>query len=186
MEPKKPIRESDVAPPFSHLGEPGWAEAVKVLLATYDVPLPTPVSSVALANREAELGIKLPQALCTFLTKVGPLDLDGLRIHPPEEITFCDRVWFRDHLTPEHQAWLPQLLAVAGTGSDNFIALDLESRRCGVLSHDPPGLWKPLPDFDTLIKVTLMRLPAGYYGWPDQEVADLVDAAVTDLVGYCF
>lgn len=183
--PKKPTEKADLEPPFSRIGDPGWAEGVKALLASYGVPLPTPVPEATLASREVELGIKLPTALCTFLTEVGPLDLD-LRVHRPEGIRFCNEIWFRDHLAPEHQALLPRLLAVASVGSDNFVALDVESSRCGVLSHDPPGFWKPLPDFDTLIKVMLMRLPTGYYGWPDEEVAELVDAAVTDLVGYCF
>ena len=184
-EPEKPTRGEDVAAPFERIGEPGWADSVRALLASYGAPPPSPVSEVDVSARETELGVLFPDALRVLITQLGPLDLD-IRLLGLDEIRLLDQVWFRDKLPPEQQGLLPRLLAVADYGSGDYVALDVGSGRCGVLGHDPPGLWKPLLDLDTLIKVMLMRLPAGYYGWPDEAVAGLVEAAVEALVGFNF
>lgn len=92
-------------------------------------------------SREEQLGLRLPQALRSFLKEIGPFDLDGIRVYHPEEIGPANPVWFKEHLREEDLVRLPEMLAIAVYASGDPITLETGSGRCCLLSHDPPGSW---------------------------------------------
>lgn len=53
-------------------------------------------------------------------------------------------------------------------------------------AHDPPGFSSWLPDFDSVVKVILIDLACGYYGWPDEEVSALADELKETMFGFTF
>lgn len=182
---RKPVSLDDLRPPFERIGEQGWADRVRGLLDAYGVPLPAPVAADELDARRAELGVELPPALRTFLTEIGPLDPREIRILPPAEIVSLDGVWFRDHLGFFDRRRLRGLIAVGDyLGSGDFIALEPKTGRCCLCSHDPPGFSSWLPDFDSVVKVILVNLACGYYGWPDEEVSALADELKETMFGF--
>lgn len=183
-EPRKPTCVDDLEVPFERIGDAGWADAVRRLLLSYGAPVPVPTTAEAIARREAELGLALPPALRALHVELGPLDLDEARFLPVNEVGPLDGTWFAKRPPAPLQRVLPALLSVAATGSDDFLAMSLLDGPCCLASHDPPGLFKPLRDLDTLVKVLLLRLPCSRHGWPDSEVEALVDAAVEQLIGF--
>jgi hypothetical protein len=86
-----------------------------------------------------------------------------------------DRVWFRSHLPDRDRALLPQLLQVGECGSDNYVAFSTADGWVCECSHDPGGLWHWCPSFSDFLRVQLVRLWSGYYGWPDDAVRELSD-----------
>lgn len=180
----KPESKDDLRPPFSRIGDSGWAERVRDLLDAYGVPLPDPVSGSELDQREASLGVQLPPSLRRFLTEIGPLDPDGIRILSPPEIVPMEQIWFRDRLGFFARRRLRRMVAVADyLGTGDLIGLEIASGRVSLCSHDPLGFSRWLPDFDALIKMVLIDLARGRYGWPD-EVDDLVASLKRELFGF--
>ena len=179
----KPTRREDLLPPFTAIGEGDWAERIRKLLIDYGVPLPEPVSEARLKSREEQLSLRLPESLRSFLKEIGPVDLDGIRICRPEEIGPANSIWFREHLREEDRARLPDVLAIAEYASGDPITLEPATGRCCLLSHDPPGFSNWMNSFDDLIKIGLIDLSWGYWGWPDPEVAEMAQQVKRSLFG---
>ncbi len=172
---KKPQTADDLTPPFAVVGEPGWADRLRTWLADFDFRFAVPSTEAEVAAAETRLGVRLPADWRAFLLAFGPLDLDGLRLSSPAAITHMDGVWFRSHLSEPERALLPQLLQVGECGSDNFVAFSTRDGWVCVCSHDPGGLWDWCPSFSDFLRVQLVRLWSGYYGWPDESVQELSD-----------
>jgi hypothetical protein len=179
----KPTRKEDLLPPFTAIGEGDWAERIRKRLLDYGVPLPEPISEAGLRSREEQLGLRLPEALRSFLREIGPVDLDGIRFYRPDEIGPTNDIWFREHLRGEDRARLSDMLAIAEYASGDPIALEPGSGRCCLLSHDPPGFWNWMDSFDDLVKIGLIDLSWGYWGWPNAEVAEMAHEVKRDLFG---
>ena len=179
----KPTRKEDLHPPFTAIGEGDWAEGIRKRLRDYGVPLPEPVSEAGLRSREDELGVRLPESLRSFLREIGPVDLDGIRVYRTDEIGPADSIWFSEHLRGEGRSRLPDLLAIAEYASGDPITLEPATGRCCLLSHDPPGFWNWMESFGDLVKIGLIDLSWGYWGWPDPEVAEMAQEVKWDLFG---
>ena len=181
--PKKPENETDLLPPFDYIGKDGWDSKLRQLLTEYTVPLPPPSTELEVQRCEARIGFPLPSSLKLFLLTFGPVDFDGLRICPPEDVKTLQNVWFRDFLAREEQLKLAGLIQVAETGSDNYYALDASDGRCCLCSHDPSGLFDWLSSFDDLIKMAVIDLSWGYYGWLDSEIEEMARHLKRELLG---
>ncbi len=170
----KPKTEDDLLPPFAVVGEPGWAERLRVWLADFDFRFAEPSTEVEIAAAESRLGgVRLPEDWRAFLLAFGPLNLDGAQLSGPEQITRLDRIWFRSHLAERDQALLAHLLQVGECGSDNFVAFNTRDGWVCECSLDPGGLWDWCPSFSDFLRVQLIQLWSGYYGWPDESVEEL-------------
>jgi hypothetical protein len=178
---QKPTSKSDLMPPFNHIGEVGWDLKLRQVLVDFEVPLPVPCSEADLLNCEGMLGMAMPQSLRLFLSTLGPVDFDGVRIFTPEEIKTAETFWFAKYFTEEDQRQLLGLIQVAEAVADNVHVIELKSGRCGLCSHDPPGLFEWLPSFDALIKSAIIDLSWSYYGWPDDEIEEMAEQLKAEL-----
>jgi hypothetical protein len=182
----KPSTKADLLPPFEYIGASGWDTALRRVLVEYEVPLASAVTEADIERCESELGFHLPQSLRLFLMTFGAINFDSLELLPPTKIQTLEQVWFREFLNEDEQAMLPNLIGVAEAGSDDYFALDVRTNTCLHCSHDPAGLIQYLPTFDDLIKVAVIDLSWGYFGWPDEEVYEMARALKKDLYGVGF
>ncbi len=178
---QKPQTKSDLLPPFDSIGEANWDTRLRQLLVDYEVPLPAPCGDGEIDECEKRLGFALPQSLKLFLSALGPVDFDGVRVLSPKEIRTAESFWFASYFTEDEQKQLPHLLQVAEAVADNVYALEVASGRCCLCSHDPPGLFEWLPSFDVLIKMAVIDLSWSYYGWPDEEIEDMAEELKAEL-----
>ena len=175
MELTKPRTTDELLPPFAAVGEPGWETRLRAWLTGFDFRFVQPSTPAEVAAAEGRLGQRLPTEWRAFLLTFGPLDLDGVRLLAPRQIDRMGGVWFRSHLSEQEQALLPRLLQVGECGSDNYIAFSTADGWVCECCHDPGGLNDWCPSFSDFLRVHLVRLWAGYYGWPDPEVGQLSD-----------
>lgn len=180
----KPQTKMDLLPPFQRIGEPDWENNLRQLLNAYAVPLPTPIAITTIVQREQVLRLNFPPSLRLFLTTFGPIDFDGLRLLPAQEIDRLEQLWFKSSLTDHDQARLSHMIQIAETGSDNVYALDLDNQLCCLCSHDPAGFFEWLPSFDDLIRMALIDLSWSYFGWPDPEIADMATVLKSELFNW--
>ena len=67
-------------------------------------------------------------------------------------------------------------------GTGDFVAWDRNSGNFVLVGHDPAGIRPWRPTFDDCIREQCIELAAGYYGWPDKEIEQLVENAKKSLV----
>lgn len=112
------------------------------------------------------------------MVELGPLDLDEFRFLPPSEIRLLDGFYARDSFDADDAAELPKLVAVAEyAGTNDPFAVHAETGRVVRVGHDPPGFSMRLDSFTDLVRYAFLGLPCGYYGFPDDDVAELVEEA---------
>lgn len=173
---KQPKTTADLEPPFKHIGEQGWEERLRTLLAAYGVPEPQPVATGDISARESALGFRLDESVRQFLLVIGPVDFQSLRVLSPEEIEPLSGVWYASRLSERDRERLPNVVGVMdylGKG-DEFVGWERSASRFVRLGHDPAGVWEWLPTFDECIREQCVELAAGHYGWPDEETQRLV------------
>ena len=168
-----PRTAEELLPPIAVVGEPGWDSRLRAWLTDFRFAAPSSPAEVAAA--ESRLGVRLPADWRAFLLEFGPLDLDRVRLSAPSQIVRMGGVWFRPHLSERERALLPGLLQVGECGSDNYIALSTADGWVCECCHDPGGLYDWCPSFGDFLRVQLVRLWSGHYGWPDPEVGQLSD-----------
>jgi hypothetical protein len=181
MGPTKPTSKADLVPGYE-VGAVGWLQTVRALLEQYGVPPGQPVRQEELRKAELRLARALPRDWAELLFDLGPIDLDGLRFLPPADIRSAQDLWFRDHLSAGERTDLQHLVCVAETGSDNMFVYDIRSGLVRLASHDPGGIFEAIPSVSDLVRLALVGLAAGRYGWPDPDVADLVDRTRDELL----
>jgi hypothetical protein len=71
----------------------------------------------------------------------------------------------------------------SASGSDNHIAIDPVSGTCYLCSHDPAGIYDEAASFDDLVRIAVIDLSWGYYGWPDPKVERLPTELKADIFG---
>lgn len=175
---ERPRSIADLEPPFRHIGEVGWDERFRALLRQYDVPLPEPVSAAALESVEEGLGVRLDKAVREFLLSIGPVDFNELRLLSLPEIKSLEGVWFAEHLDPATRARLPGIIAILDyLGTGDFIGWERASGRFVLARHDPAGIFTWMPTFDDCVREQCIGLASGYYGWPDDDLIELVEDA---------
>jgi hypothetical protein len=177
----KPTSRAEIIPAY-RVGEDGWLQTVRAVLEAYGVPTPPPPREEDIRQAEARIACALPRDWRALLLELGAVDLEAYRFLPPSQIQVADSVWFREHLSDAERADLPHMLSVAETGSDNVFVYDMRSGLVRLASHDPGGLFEAIPGVGDLLRWALVGLAAGYYGWPDAEVADLVDRTQREML----
>ena len=180
----EPLTDQDLPRPFTHIGESGWADRARAILAAYEVPLPAPVPAADIARRERELRIQFPVAYATFLSELGPADLDGFRFLSPQEATTLQDFYLKAELSEADRRRLAEFLSVVEyCGTDDPFVIHLPSEevyRCG---HDPLGFSCQLASFHVLARLAFLALPTSYYGFPGAKVEELVRRAQVALAG---
>lgn len=184
----KPTCKEDLLPPFNEIGEPGWAETIRMVLQDYAVPLPEPSADKDLRELENKLGFQLPRSLCVFLTQFGPVDFGSvsLRSSTGLKTLFDDEgiAWFRDWFDADQKQQLARLLAIGDYGGDaGVVSIDPLSGICYLCQHDPLGIHKLAGSFDDLIKSEIILLSCGYFGYPDPEIEAMASQLVEELFG---
>ncbi len=173
---QKPSREDELPRPFEQIGEPGWADRSRSLLKAYGVPLPEPVPAEALDAAEARSTLSFPAAYRTLLLELGPIDLDGYRFLPPDEIERLHDFWCREAFARDDAARLGGLVAIVDyCGSGDVIALEPSTGLCVLCGHDPPGFSNTIQSIDALVQLAFLMLPNSYYGWPDESLEQMVE-----------
>jgi len=178
---RKPTTKADLLPPFNYIGEANWEAKLRQLLVDYEVPLAQPCTNREIKECEKRLGSALSQSLKLFLSAFGPMNFDGVRLLLPEEIKTAESLWLANNLCKDEQKLLPYLLQIAEAVSDNIYALELESGQCYLCSHDPAGLFNWLPSFNAFIKMAIIDLSWGYYGWPDEAIERMAEELKAEL-----
>ena len=181
----EPTVPEDLLPPFAVIGEPGWEAALRQLLVEYGVPLPTTASEAELTSLEARLDRPVPSDYRAFMSTFGPLNFDGVALLPSDRAFLLGAAWFRDSLVLRGFSDLDHYLAIADAGSDDYAALDLRSGLVSFASHDPPGFYNPV-SFSDFIRLAVIDLALGRYGWGGDEVEDLAAALKQRLFGFPF
>lgn len=169
----KPQTEVELLPPLDAIGEPGWESRLRAWLTEFDFRFGEPSTEAEVAEAELRLGVRLPEDWRMFLLAFGPLDLESVRLTPPAQITPLNDVWFKSHLSESDRAMLFQFLQVGECSSGNYIGWNTIDGWVCECCHDPGGLWDWCPSFSELIRLSLVRLWCGYYGWPDDSVQQL-------------
>ncbi|HEX8465754.1 MAG TPA: hypothetical protein VF627_14150 [Abditibacterium sp.] len=178
---QKPKSKFDLMPAFNRIGDADWDTKLRQILVDYEVPLPAPCSQVELADCEKRLGFALPYSFRLFLNTMGPVDFSGIRVLAPKEVKTAEGFWFASYFSEEDRNRLSGMLEVAEAVSDNIYVVELQSSKCGLCSHDPPGFFEWLPSFDALIQVAVIDLSWGYYGWPDDEIEEMAEQLRAEL-----
>jgi len=105
-----------------------------------------------------------------------------MRVLPLDEIRPLVDVWFAPDLPPQVQVHLPDLFAVMDYyGTGDFVAWDRTSGRFVLVRHDPLGVRDWFATFDECIREQCIHLAMGFFGWPDDDVAELVEIAKQSL-----
>ena len=169
----KPQTEQELLPPFLRIGEPEWDTRLRDWLDDFDFRIGTTSFEHELTEAESRLGVKLPADWRAFLLTFGPLDLDSVQLTSPSQIVTLQDVWFRSHLKEIDQQMLPQFLQVGECGSDNSIAYNISNGWVCECSHDPVGFWHWCPSFSDFLRLKLIGMWSGFYGWPDHDVQEL-------------
>jgi hypothetical protein len=176
MEPTKPASPEDIVPEFRRVGEPGWADEIRTVFKSYGVPLPNPATEAQVSALQDTASGRLPQSFIDFMCQFGPASFGDVEVLIPSQIRGSTDVWFFDRLSRDDRKVLSRCLTFTNRiGSDNFLALDLETHQIRYLCHDPLGVPVAFASFDDFVLWALVGLYAGEYGWPDDEVVDLVD-----------
>jgi hypothetical protein len=177
---KIPTTRAELVPSLTTSGD--WLGSARQLLDAYGIPIPTPVSEGDLREVEVRLGHPLPADWRALLSHLGPLDLESVAFLEPSGIRSAAAVWFREHLPEADRLLLPDLVCVASTGSDNFFVWDRTTQQVRLASHDPAGLFEHIPNVVELVRWALVGVAAGRYGWPDSELAELVEQTQADML----
>lgn len=172
---EKPLSKSDLKLPFQKVGEPGWQAALRNLFADFDVPPADSVHVQEVEAAEARLGVALPDDWRQVLLEFGALKFGASSWASPRDIVRLDGIWFRDFLSPEDRSNLSNMLLVATTGSDNCYGYDVASGVVHLCSHDPAGIFEDIPNVGALLRFELLGLYCGKFGWPDDEISDIVE-----------
>jgi len=183
---EKPSSKEDLIPPFEKIGEAGWDRGVRDLLQRYEVPLPTPITEGELAACEKKLGSPLPPSLHLLLKTFGPLDLDEIRFFGTDEISSVEGIWFAHALSDEDRKRLPQMIGIGEYVGDEVIVVEPDTGRCCQCVHDPPGFMNWLNCVDDLLRIALIVLCNGYYGWDDERLSDMASELCVELFGLEF
>ena len=173
--PQKPESKQDLLPPFERIGDAGWDDEIKSFLNSYDVPLATPSKESAIQKCETRLNTQLPQSYREFLAIIGPQIFGYLKIFGPDDIRQPNE-WFSETLEEPDKQQLKRLLRVGDAGgSGNVFAIDTIDGSIHLISHDPLGIHRTHKSFDDLIREYCIGIFAGYYGWPDAEIEEMVE-----------
>lgn len=175
MSLNKPQTEHELLPPFAKVGDPEWDTRLRNWLSAFDFRFGTASTEEELAEAESRLGTPLPADWRLFLLAFGPLDLGSVQLTPPAQIKTLQDVWFRSHLKEDDQQRLSQFLQVGECGSDNYIACNMFTGWVCECCHDPGGFWDWCPSFNDFLRLKLVGMWSGYFGWPDEEVQALSD-----------
>ena len=169
----KPRTEQDLLPPFLNVGDPEWDTRFRTWLNAFDFRFGSTSTEEELAEAESRLGIQLPADWRLVLLAFGPLDLDSVQLTHPDRIATLEDVWFRSHLKEDDQQMLSQFLQVGECGSDNYVAYNLSNGWVCECCHDPGGFGNWCPSFNDFLRLKLIGMWSGYYGWPDEGVQTL-------------
>ncbi|QDV18945.1 hypothetical protein Pan153_36060 [Gimesia panareensis] len=180
MSISKPVRQEEMLPPFEKIGEENWSQKLRKLLNSFDIPLPAPVSSAEIQEREQALALTFPVPLKTFLLEFGPISFDYVELLPPSQISRATELWFADKLDENPVDYL--IVANAG-GPDNQFVIELKNGHCLLARHDSAKLESCVTCFDDLIRISCIGLYTGYYGWDDLELVEMQSKLMQELFG---
>ena len=181
----EPTVPEELMPPFTTIGEPGWDVALRGLLVDYGVPLPAVTAEAELSALAARLPRHLPSEYIAFLRAFGPLDFDGVSLKPPTDAFLLGGAWFRDFLLQHGFGDIDEFLVIGDAGSDDYAAIDLRNGLVSFVSHDPPGFFNPV-SFSDFIRLAVIDLALGRYGWGGVRVEELATTLKQRLFGFPF
>jgi hypothetical protein len=179
---KKPESADDLSPPFEQIGEPGWSDAIKQLLADYEVPLPEPTGASELADAEKRLAVTLPADLKAAYAELGPLDLAEVRLLRPSEFEYLTDHWSAGALSAEDQRILADLVHIADSPGGP-VGWDRANAMYSLVQHDPDEIVGGLLSFSDLLRSCIIDLAIGYHGWPDLYLVRLTEELKDSLFG---
>ncbi len=170
----KPASKAGMMPPFERIGERCWADKLRSFLTSYGVPLPDCATESELKDCERRIGTSLPPPIRQFLEMFGAVSFDYVTVFAPIDIRIPDE-WFSETLPDETKSQLKEFIRVADAGgTGNVFVLHIPTGVIHFLSHDLLSNQRCLASFDDLIRIACISIHAGYYGWPDDDIQEMV------------